>query len=200
MFSFSGFARNGSFSSVFLCAVFAVGCENVTTSPLCTSENSIESLPGSSGQYSLAIQDQDYNVAVTEFEVTNSTNSISLKSASLDEQGVLCSWQNGWTVAQQKDADTGGYKYSRVSVTSTGMSWQPIVFDRAGLNAAGIPTTIIKSEGHQLLSKLPLLQSFGTLGLSDSINAMIIDNSNTDWRSVTKFSHSSPGGLILVRK
>jgi hypothetical protein len=200
MFSFSGIARNGFLSSVVLCAVFAVGCENVTTSPLCTSENSIDSLPGSTGQYTLAIQDQDYNVAVTEIEVANSSNSISLKSASLDEQGSLCSWQNGWTVAQQKDADTGGYKYSRVSVTSTGMIWQPIVFDRAGLTAAGVPTTVVKSDGNHLLSKLPLLRNFGTLGLSDSINAMIIDNSNTDWRSVTKFSHSSPGGLILVRK
>jgi hypothetical protein len=200
MFSFSGITRNGFLCSAVVCAVFSVGCENITTSPLCNSENSIDSLPGSSGKYTLAIQDQDYNVAVTEFEVTNSSTSISLKNASLDEQGVLCSWQNGWTVAQQKDADTGGYKYSRVSVTSSGMIWQPIVFDRAGLTAAGIPTTVVKSEGLQLLSKHPLLQNFGTLGLSDTINAMIIDNSNSDWRSVAKFSHSSPGGLILVRK
>ena len=200
MFSFSGIARNGFLSSAVLCAVFAVGCENVTTSALCTSENSIDSLPGSTGRYSVAIQDQDYNVTVTEFEVANTSNNITLKSTSLDEQGVLCGWQNGWTVAQQKDSETGGYKYNRVSVTSTGMIWQPIVFDRAGLTSAGVPTKIVKSEGLQLLRKLPLMQSFGTLGLSDTIDAMIIENDNTDWRSVTKFARSSPGGLILVRK
>jgi hypothetical protein len=200
MFCFSGIARNGFCHSVVLCAVLAVGCENVTTSPLCTSENAIDSLPGSSGHYTLATQDQDYNVAVTEFDVANTSNNISLKSVSFDEQGVLCGWQNGWTVAQQKDSETGGYKYNRVSVTSTGLIWQPIVFDRAGLTAAGIPSKIVKSEGLQLLRKLPLLQSFGTLGLSDTLDAMIIENSDTDWRSVTQFAHSSPGGLILVRK
>lgn len=201
MINYSVFTRPVMTIATIGIGILTVACENKTTRPLCVRENMLSSLPGASGNYTISLQDDEYDVNVTEFAIKQLDGSLQLALNGDETKVQLCSWQNGWTVSQSKDKETGLYSYSRVTVTNIGYLSQPIFFDRAALTASNIPSKIVTSESFGLLSNFPLTAPQVRANLGETLKDMlIIDNSGINWRLVTKAAHSAPGGFFLVRQ
>lgn len=193
-------------------AIAALGlaaCENYTMAPLCHAGNRLTHLPGLDGTYSLSWQDQEFNVTTESFEIEQGREGLLVSARALGSgdpelSAELCSWPNGWIVAQSQQETEGLYRYQRITVGPMGYFVQPIAFDRAQLDASKVPYSVTPVRRQNLVGQLSGGFLRATIASGDDNPeeslGLVVDNRAVPLETMMGAAHAVLGAVAAVRK
>jgi hypothetical protein len=175
------------------------GCNNYTAAPVCNDANAVAP-QGLTGVYTLATQKEDFTVDAQEIKVgvdgKGHMKVAGLNKTGDEDESRLCSI-GGYYVQESFNADTKGYEQSRLYVTGMGITTVPFFFDKAGLDADGIPNATF--EVPDAAAKLVHRFSKFLTGEETTLGLMV-DNANVYPEAVMRHSYAAPVGVTLFRK
>ena len=195
-----------SAAPLLIAAGLFTGCGNYTTAPLCNSENLVE-LDGITGTYSFSTQDpQSYAVSTDYYEVSqDGKGTLTYKNDEEEEtQTELCSI-GGKLIQETWSSKTNLYSQERFYLTGMGMTTLKMMYNKPGLDAAGIPTEIVEipDEAEEFMGK-PLTRWVQSVAYSfvkmTGQTRLVIDNRDVPAHQILKESAVAPAGLTLIRE
>ena len=192
-----------------------VGCQNYTTAPVCSDANA--AVPaGITGVYTVSTQKDDFSVDTQTLKIgVDQKGVFSKKGPSLKDGGEesrLCEI-NGQFIQEGFNAEVQGYEQSRVYITGMGITVTPLFYDKAALDAVGIPnaTFQVPHAAAQVLGpKASALMSHALAHLAATAAAILdgeapttglmVQNELVKAEAVMARSYAAPVGLTYLRK
>lgn len=191
-----------------LVAFGLMACNNYTVQPLCTDNNAVVPA-GITGVYSMSLQDDDFNVQTTEYEVMfNANGRLAKVAANGDaEESRICQ-VGAYTINESFDATVGAYEQQRLYVTNMGLTFLPQFYDRTALDALAVPYKIFDMPedarsflGAKISNFVESVVTRVALALDEEANkGLLIDNTKVSDATLSSASHAGPVGYTLLRK
>lgn len=178
-------------------ASFLTGCENYTAAPVCNDGNAVNP-PGMTGVYTISTQNEDFTTTTQEFSIGVDERG----RLQDDDEGRVCQVA-GQFIQESFDADRKGYSQSRLYVTQMGLTTVPLFYDKAVLDAAGVPTKIFEvPEGARRVLGKDVTEAFERFAAraAEPVLGLMIDNAQVAPELVMGAARASPVGVTLIRK
>jgi hypothetical protein len=157
------------------------------------------------GVYTFTVQNEDFTTKTEEIPVGVDERGYVATPDGDDDETRVCQIR-GHFVQESFDADVKGYSQSRIYVTNMGLTTLPLFYDKAALDAAGIPSKVFEVPGAvaKVLGRdaTALVESALTrvaVALEPTLGLMV-DNGDAAPAAVLAAGHAGPVGLTLIRK
>ena len=178
-------------------------CDNYTTQPLCTAENST-TIPGIEGTYTVSIQGPDHDIATSEVKIEADSQNLShlkfkgfdnKKSLIKSSEATLCHI-SGRNILQVQEESGIGYSYMALMHSAESLTYQPVAFDRVTLDLLGIGWKIVElpSQDQVRAVSQKLTKSDG------GSEAFLVTNEGIALQEVWKTARIMPVGFSLLKK
>lgn len=185
-----------------------VGCDGRTTESLCL--NPSGPIEGITGSYELSFRDQEtWGVKTASVNIMPDGKSLTYKIRGEDKDShtTICN-AGGQYVFETRDENAQLFTQGRFYVSQVGLHFQPIMYDKTSLDAAGIPTKITvipdkfrKFMGEQWSNRLDGV-ALKAMEVFDQEDAAVLVVDNKDISPTMLLQHSKPLflGFTLFRK
>ncbi len=189
-------------------ALSFAACQNYTSQPICNDGNSV--LPaGMTGTYTFSIQHEDFTTETQQFTIEYSAATKTahwLTAAGDDSESRICQ-VGGQLVSEEKDDTTGFYQQDRLYVTGMGLSFQPLFYDKAALDDAGVTYKIfeVPQGAAKILGKR--VTTFAEIWLNRAASlvdeptlGLVVANDRISSDAVMSYAKAGPIGLTFLRQ
>ena len=191
--------------------VTLTGCDSGTVKPLCPEATG--GIEGITGVYTLNMRGHDFSISQSTFSIIpdskskNGSFKMLSDDGSNDEDTTICNI-GGVYVMEKKDKDVG-YSQGRLYISQVGLHFVPNLFDKAALDAAGIPNKILviparlrSMMGDKLATSVEQVITRVATHFTDddSTEALQIDNTSVPAVKLVPFAKPASYGFTLYRE
>jgi hypothetical protein len=190
-------------------ALALVGCDNQTTKSLC--ENPSGPIEGITGVYDLNFRDQKtFGIQTSKIEIMPNGKILNYKVKGEDDEdsGMIICNTGGQYVLESKDKESGMFTQSRFYTSQVGLHFNPVMYDKTVLDAAGIPNKLVAVPanirgviGEKWANRVDGVMA-NTLSALDQEDAMVlyVDNKDVSPSSLLQYSKPLFVGFTLFRQ